>query len=206
MNYWIIASDGNCYGPADDATMRRWISEGRVIAPTPVGPTKDGPWNEARSVPTLAALFPPTVPGAGEAHDPPPGSGGYASATAAAAAIPPTGPTVISTNLPAEWPPSTIAIAMLISGIFNLIAGLSWTLTCLGVLLGGPLIVLGIFELITYSGGRAMEPNRYLGRAKVMAILGVCTILTWNLGSFICGIIILTQLTSAREKLAQARA
>jgi hypothetical protein len=36
MNYWIIAANGQTYGPADLATLRRWVAESRVVGTTPV--------------------------------------------------------------------------------------------------------------------------------------------------------------------------
>ncbi|MFO0963612.1 MAG: DUF4339 domain-containing protein [Phycisphaerales bacterium] len=231
MNYWIIASDGNCYGPADDATIRRWIAEGRVIAQTPVGHSKDGPWTEARAVPTLAALFPPTAPAEGSGSSTFAGAGvagagagaasgassagfgaGAGAASAAAsgggyAGAPPTSPGVVDPSLWNTWPqgapPATVSIPMLVSGIFNLLAALAYFATCIGAIVGIPLLLLAIFEFVTYSQGRTMDPQRYLARAKTLGILEICTILTGNVASLVCGIVILTQLGEARAQLAR---
>lgn len=211
MNYWIIASDGNCYGPADDATIRRWISEGRVIAQTPVGHSKDGPWTEARLVPSLAALFPPTAPSASAEASAGGASAGGAAAGGAAVGggwTPPTNAVAPDPNLfRARWPmgspPAGITIPILVSGILNLLFTLGWLSTCFLAFIGIPLLLLAIFEFVTYSQASTMEPERLLGRAKVLGILGICTIVLGNIGSMVCGIVILTQLAEARAQLAR---
>jgi hypothetical protein len=177
-------------------------------------------------VPTLAALFPPTAPSAGPESSTFAGAGatgagagagtasagsGFGAASAAAgggyAGAPPTTPGVVDPTLWNTWPqggpPATIAIPILISGIFNLLAALTYFATCIGAILGIPLLLLAIFEFVTYSQGRSMDPQRYLSRAKTLGILEICTILVVNPGSMICGIVILTQLGEARAQLAR---
>jgi hypothetical protein len=183
MNYWIIADDGKTYGPADLATLRRWVAEGRALPESSVARAEHGPWSELRALPELAELFPAT------------------------AGTPPTSPGAIPTGaVPAgDWPPGLISIPLLVSGIINIVAGLAWCSTCIGIVLGGPLIALGIVELVAYSKARSQDAHEWLGRAKTLAILDACTILTGNIASCTCGIIVLTQLDSARMQLSGRR-
>ncbi len=80
---------------------------------------------------------------------------------------------------------------MLIAGIFNCIVALSWFSTCFLFFLGIPLLVLGIFEIITFTklGGSRAEQDASRGKAKTFAILDICSILLLNLPSMVCGII-----------------
>jgi len=80
---------------------------------------------------------------------------------------------------------------MLIAGIFNCIVALSWFSTCFLFFLGIPLLVLGIFEIITFTklGGSRAEQDANRGKAKTFAILDICSILLFNLPSMVCGII-----------------
>ena len=179
MDYWIRATDGQTYGPASLTTMNRWITEGRVIASTPVSHSPDGPWREATMVPELAVGF------GIEPIDP--------------TGAPPTGP--VPPAVPTGgWPPDMVAIPQLIAGIFNLLAAVGWLFTCFGVILTIPLAILGIKELVAYSNARTTPPLQYLDRSKTYAIFDIVAVLTLNVGSLVCGIIILTQLDAARQR------
>jgi len=106
---------------------------------------------------------------------------------------------------PANWPPDMIAIPQLISGIFNIVAAVGWAFTCFGIILSIPLLILGVYELIAYSRARTAEPAKYLDSAKTYAVLDICTVLTGNLASMVCGILMLTQIPAARERLGAQR-
>ena len=73
MKYFVIASDGNKYGPADLATLNAWIAEGRL---TPAQMLEDelGTRTPASSVPGLN--FPMAAPAAPQAG-PAPGATMY---------------------------------------------------------------------------------------------------------------------------------
>ena len=200
MLYWIIAGNGQAYGPADLALMHRWVAERRIVSTTQVATSEHGPWRDAALVTELARAF---------------GDPDYESAASAASTsdhathapgTPPTAPTTPqSTSIPmsGEWPPSPIAISQLVSGIFNLITATGWLLTCFGVILSVPLTILGIYELIAYSRARTTPPQQYLESTKTKAILDICSVLTGNLASMVCGIVILTQLPAARDRIDQ---
>lgn len=84
-----------------------------------------------------------------------------------------------------------VRVPMLISGIFHCIVALSWFSTCFLFFLGLPLLVLGIFEIITFTqlgGGRAQQ-DALRGKSKTFAILDICSVLLANVPSMVCGII-----------------
>jgi hypothetical protein len=196
--YWIIGSDGRTYGPVDAGTMERWIAESRVVATTQVGTSEQGPWSDATLVPELAAAF------GAEPAQPTPAPG--ADAGAHEHAMPPAPPTapVAAARMPADWPPSMVAVPQLVSGILNLLAAAGWLVTCFGVILTVPLAILGVHELLAYSRARTTKPTDYLDSAGRLAVFDICTLLAGNIGSAICGVVVLTQLSAARER-AQAR-
>jgi len=193
MTYWIIGGNGQTFGPVDLATIHRWVVERRVISTTPVGQSATGPWRDAALFPEFASAF-----GAEPMPD-------AAPAEAAHRAAPPTGPTPSFAAVPANWPPDMIAIPQLISGIFNIVAAVGWAFTCFGIILSIPLMILGVYELIAYSRARTADPAKYLEMSKTYAVLDICTILTLNFASPVCGIVILTQIPAARERLAAQR-
>lgn len=86
---------------------------------------------------------------------------------------------------------SGIRVPMLISGIFHCINALGWFSTCFLFFIGIPPLILGIFEIITFSKLNAprAQQNRLRGKCNTFAILDTCSILILNLPSMICGII-----------------
>lgn len=188
MNYWIIAANGQTYGPADLATLRRWVAESRVVGTTPVGESETGPFRDAALVPELATAF-----GA------PPVDAADAQPARSPGSAPPTSPQAPSA-MPADWPPQALAVSQLVSGIFNLIVAAGWVFTCFGIILSIPLAFLGVYELIAYSKARTTDPRTYLESTKTKAILDICSILAGNVGSAVCGIVMLTQIPAARER------
>ena len=103
-----------------------------------------------------------------------------------------------------EWPPTAISISQLVSGIFHLIAA-GWLLTCFFSIVSIPLIILGIYELIAYSRARTTPPQKYLESTKTKAILDICSVLAGNFGSAVCGIVMLTQLPAAQDRIDQSQ-
>ena len=99
-----------------------------------------------------------------------------------------------------EWPPSTVTIPQLVSGIMQVLGGIAYISTCLGAILGIPLVLLGAWELVTYSKARSMQPAMYAERTKVLAIIDICTSIGGNVPSAVCGIVTLTQLPEARRR------
>lgn len=86
---------------------------------------------------------------------------------------------------------SAVRIPILISGIFNILGALGWASTCVFFFFGIPLLILGIFEFIQFS--KLGDPANHRGAAgttRLIGILEICAILFGNLGSFVCGIIV----------------
>lgn len=184
MAYWIIGRDGSTYGPTDLATLRRWVTEHRIVATTPVAESEGGPWRDASLVAELASAF-----GEGPADPPPP--------PAPMPGSPPTSP--VPSSMPADWPPTGVSVPQLVSGIFNLIAAAGWLFTCFGVVLSVPLAILGIAELRAYAKAGTTRPREYVESTRTKAILDICTVLAGNVASAICGIVMLTQLPPGND-------
>lgn len=193
MEYWIKGSDGQTYGPADLARMEQWIAEHRVTTTTPVSRTNDGPWVDAGLTPTLLGAFGSFAAGRTPPYSPEP--------YAAAPQTPPTQPAGVPHAVPANWPPDMIAIPQLVSGIFNLLFAAGYLLTCIGIILAVPLAILGIYELISYSRARNTPPEQYLESAQTKAICSIVVVVVGNFGSMICGILILTQVSTERNRI-----
>ena len=187
--YWIIGSNGQTYGPSDLATVRRWVTEGRIVASTQVAASPEGPWQDATMVPELAPAF------GAEPEEPAPAGAGVAPAA------PPTSPAAAA--VPADWPPTAVSVPQLVSGIFNLAVAAGWLFTCFGIVLTVPLAILGVKELLAFSRSRTSSPAEYIESARLLAIFAICTIITGNVVSAVCGIVILTQVGAAQERIAR---
>lgn len=89
MGYYVIANDGNRYGPADIETLRQWVREGRVAPNTTLEDEFTGTQIRASLLPELKDLFPSIPPlGATEGVSPlPPRVGGTPSGEATAALV-----------------------------------------------------------------------------------------------------------------------
>lgn len=63
MRYFVIADDGTKYGPADEPTLRQWISEGRLTPETWLEEEGSGQRMKARFVvPPAQSTAPPSGP------------------------------------------------------------------------------------------------------------------------------------------------
>jgi len=95
--------------------------------------------------------------------------------------------------------PMPIRVAVLVSAIFNILSAVVWAFTCFGIIISVPLVVLAIFEFMLFGklGTPPYGPQR--GRAQVIGILEICTILTGNLPSMVCGILVLVFLDKLRD-------
>src|SRR6266513_5695708 len=60
---WIIRVQGNEYGPADLATLREWIADGRVLPAKPArqADVEEAHWKTAGDIPGLFQVEPPPV-------------------------------------------------------------------------------------------------------------------------------------------------
>lgn len=58
MGYYVIAHDGNRYGPADIATLQQWVREGRIAPNTTLEDEVTGTQIRASLLPELSHLFP----------------------------------------------------------------------------------------------------------------------------------------------------
>ena len=84
---------------------------------------------------------------------------------------------------------SGIKICVLISGIGNILLGLFWISTLIGVVIGVPQIVLAVFEFIYFAQADKKPLDDALSQAKIIGILEIVSGLC-NLISLVCGILV----------------
>lgn len=88
MGYFVIAQDGNRYGPADIATLQQWVREGRIAPNTTLEDEFTGTQIRASLLPELSYLFPNQgVPPADTYQQPRPMTGGGPSSRATTALV-----------------------------------------------------------------------------------------------------------------------
>ncbi|MBS1716919.1 MAG: hypothetical protein JSS72_04210 [Armatimonadetes bacterium] len=65
MNYFVLDQQGNRYGPADIATLDKWVAEGRIVPTTILVDAATGQQVRAMDVPMLQMTFAqnPQMPG-----------------------------------------------------------------------------------------------------------------------------------------------
>lgn len=88
MGYFVIAQDGNRYGPADIATLQQWVREGRIAPNTTLEDEFTGTQIRASLLPELSYLFPSQeTPPADTYQQPRPMTGGGPSSKATTALV-----------------------------------------------------------------------------------------------------------------------
>jgi len=96
--------------------------------------------------------------------------------------------------------PNNIRVAMLISAILNCIVALSWAAGCVTIFIGIPLVVLAVYEFMTYNKLGQPDWRRYTDRTRTLQILEICSVLLGSLGSMVCGILGLVFANQEKEK------
>lgn len=91
-----------------------------------------------------------------------------------------------------ETVPDGLKVPILISGIFDILIGLGYTSLGCPAVIGIPMFILGVFELIHFSKAGGARRRDYAQSAKSLA---VCEIIIglFNVVSFICGIIVISK-------------
>ena len=189
QQYLVRDPQGNVYGPADIATLREWVRQGRIVAGMHIAPKETAEWIEVSAHAGLADLLAPSPiqPASAVATS-------QATPTAQAATYPVTpvadrgkiatgGPGITSTApLPVNSDPLNytsdspkLNVPGLLSMIVGIVALLGMLPSCLCFCIGGPINgVIALAALVL--GGLALvqirnEPLRYTGRG--MAIAGL---------------------------------
>jgi hypothetical protein len=93
---------------------------------------------------------------------------------------------------------STIQGCVMASGILNVIMGSLLTLTCYGSVIGIPMLILGIFELIHHSKRNTLPPYYYASASITLGIFEIVVGL-FNIVTLIMGIIVLGHATSVKS-------
>lgn len=83
----------------------------------------------------------------------------------------------------------SIKIPLLISAISNIVVGLIWASTCVGIVLTVPMVILCIFEFSLWSKADSLQPRRLGEDAKRLSIFEIVVGIA-NTPTLICGIII----------------
>lgn len=73
--YYVIGANGSQYGPVDEATIRAWIAEGRVAAPSLSFKTGEAGWVPLQTREEFKELFAAAAMPAPGAAPPPPYAG-----------------------------------------------------------------------------------------------------------------------------------
>jgi hypothetical protein len=84
----------------------------------------------------------------------------------------------------------SIKVPVLISAISNIVVGLIWAATCIGIVFTIPMVILCIFEFALWSKADSLSSGQLAGRAKTMGIFEIIVGLA-NTPTLICGIIVL---------------
>ena len=134
MGYYVIAQDGDRYGPADIPTLQQWVREGRIAPNTTLEDEVTGTQIRASLLPELSRLFPSQSVPPGDSYRRPPSMAGGG--------------------------PSSGAIAALVLGILGLIG----LVICWGGLLGIPAIIIGKLEMNNIDQGLAPVGGRGLAQ------------------------------------------
>jgi hypothetical protein len=88
LGYYVIAQDGNRYGPADIPTLQQWVREGRIAPNTTLEDEVTGTQIRASLLPELSHLFPSqSVPPGDSYRQPPPMASGGPSSRATTALV-----------------------------------------------------------------------------------------------------------------------
>ena len=102
---------------------------------------------------------------------------------------------------PLQWAPNGVRIPMLISAIANIIVGLLWALSIVGIVLAIPMWVLCVFEFRAY--GRLDRPptkRTEVDHLRTLAIFEIA-VGVFNTVALVCGIISLVNHSSIRRQV-----
>ena len=83
-----------------------------------------------------------------------------------------------------------IKVPVLISAIANILVGLLWASTCVGLVFTIPMFILCVFEFMLWSKADSLSPRRLGAQAKTLGIFELVVGLA-NTPTLICGIIVL---------------
>jgi len=173
--YMVKDPQGNVYGPASVATLRDWITEGRIIATMQIAPQGTNEWIVVASHPELADLF-KTAAAASEvsvAARPNPYQAGS--------------PQPVQYQTPLSPVPSGtngFAIAALVCGLIGCLMSLPGRSPCCCCMGFVPSLLGVIFGFVGYRQLLARGPNQGgLGMAKagiILGAIGLLLIVVWG--------------------------
>lgn len=100
-------------------------------------------------------------------------------------------------------PTGGLSVPLLISAISNILVGLFWLATLLGVVLAIPMFILCVFEFVLFSRIGNEPVVRSARSAKTLAIFEIVVGL-FNLPTMICGIVLLINASSVASRSRKA--
>jgi len=172
----LITEDGQEFGPIDRAVLNSWVAEGRVTASCRVRREGDDRWLAAAEVfPVLTGRNATVIPNdraprfRSETHSRHAGS------------------------------VDGITIPILVSAIANLVVGLFWFITLVGIVIAIPMFALAFAEFNLYSNATRLRRQRLAAKAQTIAVFEIFAGL-FNLVSLACGIIVLINASSANHE------
>ncbi len=79
-----------------------------------------------------------------------------------------------------------------------MVIGLCWFMGCWTMIIGIPMIIISIFELILFSKSASMPSDEFKQQARIIAIIELIEFFCLNIIAGICGIIVFVNLKEAK--------
>lgn len=202
MAEWFYAINGEQYGPVSDRELHDLAGNGSLQPTDLVWREGFVDWVECSTVAGLfpggASLAPPlpssrletTVPGDRARQ----GDAGLDNVELlddhAASAAPQS--FARARHVAQVRTPDDLKIPILISGIFNLVVGGVWAITCIGLLLTLPMWILAWYELSLFNKADKISTEQFAAETKQLSIYQI-VLGIFNTPTLICGIILMIQ-------------
>jgi len=193
-SWYLKTNDGSTFGPVDKAELTGWVLDGRVTDKCQVLLGGSAEWQWADEVFPLLAKEKTGLP--------PPRQCPNCAATIAkdAAQCRHCGSMLAGKRMvisPRRSSVSTDGVTMpvLISAIGNILFGLIWLVTCYGIVIAVPMVILCVLEFNLVSNASRMRPGELASKAQTIAVFEIIAGL-FNFVSLVCGIITLVNASS----------
>lgn len=83
-----------------------------------------------------------------------------------------------------------VAVAVLVSAVANVVVGLAWGSTCIGLVFTVPMAVLSVFEILLWSRADRLSDRELADRAKTLSIFEI-VLGVFNTPTLVCGVVAL---------------
>ncbi len=191
MSEWYYAIAGQQYGPISDRELHDLAGDGSLRPDHLVWRDGFSDWQPAGSIPGLFVGVPPVGPDEPpEARlddiqpDPIDAENPYREPVASQP--------VFAAGQIRPRPVDELKVPLLVSGIFNIVVGSIWAITCLGFVLTIPMWILAAYELSLYRQADDLSSAELAARAKSLSVYQIIAGVL-NTPTLICGIILMIQ-------------